>query len=285
MVMSVGAPLLPGFTIGCDPELFILNDKGLAVCADGLIPGTKAEPYKVTDGAVQVDGMAAEINTNPAKTFGEFHYNLTSVLNDLKKMLPKGYTLINSPTVSFTKDEWDRAPDHAKQLGCTPDFDAWTGEVNMPPERAPDSRLATGAGHLHFGWTDDADMADTQYIATARDFVKQLDWYLGAWSLLEDTDSTRRTLYGKAGAMRFKPYGVEYRPLSNFWVMSPDLRLQVWNRAAAAMRGMSTNFLPKKTEGSGFDKKLIQSINTSTRSRALETVFKFPIMTIYEKVK
>jgi hypothetical protein len=41
-------------------------------------------------------------------------------------------------------------------------------------------------------------------------------------------------LYGKAGACRYKTYGVEYRTLSNFWVLSTDLRREVWERTMAA---------------------------------------------------
>ena len=49
------------------------------------------------------------------------------------------------------------------------------------------------------------------------------DILLGLPSVLLDPDERRKQLYGKAGAMRFKKYGAEYRTLSNFWLFSDDL--------------------------------------------------------------
>jgi hypothetical protein len=38
-----------------------------------------------------------------------------------------------------------------------------------------------------------------------------------------DKDTERRKLYGKPGAFRPKPYGCEYRVLSNAWVDKPEV--------------------------------------------------------------
>ncbi len=63
---------MPGFTFGCDPELFVINDEGVFVSAEGLIPGDKQNPYKVPGGAIQVDGMAAEFNIDPVTNYADF---------------------------------------------------------------------------------------------------------------------------------------------------------------------------------------------------------------------
>lgn len=261
---------MEGLTFGCDPELFVLDSDGNAVCADGLIPGTKLEPYKVDGGAVQVDGMAAEFNIDPVTTYEEFNLNVNKVMGQLRKMLPKGYTLAAVPSMQFSEKVWEEAPLHAKVLGCTPDYNAWDGTVNPPPDGDLIPRTRTASGHLHIGWTDGASLEDEHYIEACRSLVKQLDWYLGAWSLEVDKDTIRRHLYGKSGAMRFKPYGVEYRVLSNFWLTSGQRKAQMWDRLQAAIWDMSMNYFPERGEGSipGFrftnvNKMLRESIDNS----------------------
>jgi len=273
---------MPGMKFGCDPELFVLDKDGEYVTAEGLIPGTKEEPYPVPFGAVQVDGMAAEFNIDPATTFEEFRRNVTEVKKTLKKMLPKGYSLSAVPAVTFSERAWAEAPDNAKILGCTPDFNAWTGDVNPPPNCEADERLRTASGHLHIGWTEGQDPHDLMHMSHCRDLVKQLDWYLGGWSTKKDPDLTRRKLYGKAGAMRFKPYGTEYRVLSNFWLTTKGKRFQVWNRMNRAIHDMRTSFYPddantgigKKYE---FNRLLVESINKGTIDQTLQRYFRFPL--------
>ena len=50
---------------------------------------------------------------------------------------------------------------------------------------------------------------------------KGCDLILGVASVLMDKGHLRKELYGKAGAVRFKPFGIEYRVLSNFWTLDP----------------------------------------------------------------
>lgn len=228
-----------GFLFGCDPEMFVKDAEENLVSAVGLIPGTKKEPFKVEGGSVQVDGMAAEIGINPARTFEEFNNNIVTVVKQLKAMLPKGYGLVVEPSVRFSQSVMDSQPDEAKVLGCEPDFNAWTGEINPYPDTSTDPLLRTASGHLHVGWTDeDMPVTDELHLMHCRDLVKQLDWYLGAWSVQKDSDVTRRKLYGKAGAFRPKPYGCEYRVLSNFWLKDKETRRIVWNRMQMAISQM-----------------------------------------------
>lgn len=253
---------LPNFKFGCDPELFIMNEDGVFVGAEGLIPGTKDDPYPVDCGAVQVDGMAAEFNINPATSFEEFDHNIVTVLGELKKFLPKGHKLVATPAVTFTPEVWEATPDHAKVLGCSPDYNAWTGQVNPPPKCETNPYLRTASGHLHFGWRDYGVPTEPRHVKHCRDLVRQLDWYLGAWSLDKDPDPTRRLLYGKAGACRFKPYGVEYRVLSNFWVTKKELRRDVWNRMNKAIWDMKDRYMPEFNPYS-WSEYVVQCINES----------------------
>jgi hypothetical protein len=271
--MVIALKAMEGLTFGADPELFVVDTNGDFVSAEGLIPGTKDKPYKVDCGAVQVDGMAAEFNIDPVDNYVDFRHNMKTVRQQLKKMLPKGYKLVEVATAEFKPEVWNNTPDHAKMLGCSPDFNAWNTCINKPPKDREFIRHA--GGHLHIGWTDEADTSDTVYASACLDLVRQLDWYLGTWSTLKDTDAERREMYGKAGSMRFKPYGVEYRTLSNFWLKSDALMLETWNRMQAAIWGMKDNHFP--VQYSRYNNSVISSINTSVQDNTLFSLFDYPI--------
>lgn len=203
--------------VGTDPEIFPYSvDRGY-VSGHDMIPGTKEKPYPVKDGFIQVDGVACEFNTFPALEVDEFVSNIHSVRDELQEMVREfGVTLVATPTAVFSQEYFDSLPAKTRELGCTPDYNAWTGKENEPPQTTEPFR--TGAGHLHFGWTKYADPNDPDHFELCRNVVKQLDSVLYPISLNWDADQKRRTLYGKMGAFRPKHYGVEYRPLSNAYL-------------------------------------------------------------------
>lgn len=230
--------MLP-LTVGCDPEGFLFNKKTKQfVSAHGIIPGTKSQPHVVKDGAVQVDGMAAEFNIDPAHTREEFVARTTSVIKTLSSMLPKDIELSFQPVARFTEAVWAAVPEEAKELGCDPDFNAYTGLANPRPDGKRDFR--TAAGHIHLGWTKGMSQSDPGHIEACRMMAKQLDYYLGMPLLLVDPDPTRRTMYGKAGAFRVKPYGVEYRTPSNVWVNDPEMMGWVYDRVKEAFDALAS---------------------------------------------
>lgn len=209
-------------TFGCDPELFLRNKKtGEFVSAHGVIPGSKKEPFKVNKGAVQVDGMAVEFNIDPVKTGEEFAFSVKAVLEQLSEMVGPDLELVAKPTVHFSDEVFAAQPPEALELGCEPDYNAYTGEQNTPPNGA--AKFRTGAGHIHIGWCEDVAVDDPEHVQVCRIVVQQLDYYLGVVSHQWDDDKDRRQLYGAKGAYRVKPYGVEYRPLSNAWLNLPEI--------------------------------------------------------------
>lgn len=217
--------------LGADPEFFVQKD-GKLVSAYGLIEGTKEKPLKVNGGAVQVDGMALEFNIDPASTFVEFNDNINSVLNELRKMVPAEYEFVFKPVAHFGKEYIEAQPEDARRLGCDPDFNAYTGTANVAPDA--NATFRTASGHIHLGWTEGMDTSNPEHIEACQMMVKQLDGLLGYYSLIYDRDVQRRSLYGKAGAYRPKPYGVEYRTPSNAWVDNVDLRKVVFDAAHSA---------------------------------------------------
>jgi hypothetical protein len=221
--------------VGADPEIFMFKE-GTPISAYGAIPGDKKNPYKVANGAVQVDGMALEFNIDPAESEDQFLNNINSVMNTLHLMVPD-HELRAVPTANFGFDYINNQPEQAKELGCNPDFNAWEdGKQNEAPDRNLPFR--TGAGHIHIGWTNNADVHDDDHFEACIMATRQLDYCLGICSLLWDSDNQRRQMYGKAGSFRPKPYGMEYRVLSNAWLRSPVLIKWVYNSAVKAIRDL-----------------------------------------------
>lgn len=207
--------------IGADPELFAYKGDNYLSVHD-ILPGTKSSPVAVPNGAIQVDGVAAEFNIDPAESEDVFYENVTSVKRFLSNFLSvsdKGIVLLAKPTAVFEKAYFDSLPDYAKQLGCEPDYSAYTKSPNPKPETTEPFR--TGSGHVHIGWTDIPEEEVTEgHFLHCCELVKQLDATVYPVSYLWDNDSQRRRLYGMQGSFRPKRYGVEYRVLSNAWVNS-----------------------------------------------------------------
>lgn len=235
--------------VGADPELFMKNpNTGAFVSAHDAVPGTKAEPFKVPFGAIQVDGTALEFNIDPAHSVFEFIQNINSVRKTLESYVP-GYNVVAEPVALYDQEyfTWD-VPASAQTLGCDPDYNGWTEEQNPRPD--PDGRpIRTAAGHIHIGWGKDFDVYDKDHFKQCAKVARQMDYYLGIHSLLWDEDPTRRQLYGKAGAFRVKPYGMEYRVLSNRWLASTNLIRWVYNSVQIGMLAVEKGLWAENTYG------------------------------------
>ena len=224
--------------IGADPELFVTRD-GEMVPAVGMVPGTKANPHPVNGGTVQVDGLALEIGIKPAEDERRFSRRIVDVMNQMLHMLPENTAFSEASSATFAARYWDNLTEDDKQLGCEPDFNAYTLAENPPPENLEKFRVA--GGHVHVGWTRDADIEDPAHFQACARVARNMDLYLGVPSILEDqSGAARRIMYGAAGAFRPKPYGLEYRSLSNYWIFSSVLREAVFKRAHTTIHNLLT---------------------------------------------
>lgn len=225
------------FTLGADPELFVRHLDGHYISAHDLIPGTKDNPYKVPGGAIQVDGCALEFNIDAASSLKEFEGNIDLVMEDLYTRIEgdvySDHHIVIDPTATFNKEYFDSLPMEATLLGCQPDFNAYTGEENVPPETIEPFR--TAGGHIHIGWGKYFDPNDSVHFDMCREAVKQLDAVLFPASKIWDSDDKRRRLYGNKGAFRAKSYGVEYRPLSCAWLRTDETVRFVYESTVRAM--------------------------------------------------
>lgn len=240
MQTSTSEVVKPTITIGCDPEIFVSSGQS-AVSAHNLVPGTKKEPYKVEGGAIQVDGTALEFNINPARTYEEFDKNISSVLGTMSKMMQEKDPYARFkwiPSRKYTKARWASIPEYAKEMGCDPDLNAYTGQENPRPH-SEFPTLRSAGGHIHVGWTKDKDINDPRHVFDCRFVAMLFDATLFQYSKLWDKDETRRLLYGTPGSIRIKPYGVEYRTLSNMWVSSIETQRFVFVAVKVLMKTLT----------------------------------------------
>ena len=248
------------FLIGADPEVFVRKN-GTPISAHGLIPGTKKEPHKTDYGAIQVDGMALEFNIDPtpSKDFDTFNLNIVKTLADLKSAAGEGHSLSVQPVQEFDPDYLKAQPEEAKELGCDPDFNAYTLAQNPRPdgERA----FRTGAGHIHVGWGADIPVENEEHIEICAGFIKMLDATVGMFMTYIDRDPRRRELYGCAGAFRPKSYGVEYRTPSNVWIRNRGRRQMMHILINRAISSHCSGITPEQLTNIS-EEEIVRIINT-----------------------
>jgi hypothetical protein len=165
------------------------------------------------------DNLNCEIAINPVTSLKEFH-SFTDEL--LKHVTDLGYGLIVKPVIKYP-DACLKHPD-AYVSGCNPDFSGYTMMENTAPDfKTMDGTRSLG-GHIHIG-----DSIDPY------SFARWMDLFVGLPLLALEPSNDRRKLYGKAGCLRVKPYGAEYRTLSNIWINSEERREFVWENTLKAV--------------------------------------------------
>lgn len=217
--------------IGADPEFFLRRGNHW-VSGHIFDLGTKQKPKETEHGSIQNDGVAVEINVTPTVHKRVFVQNVFDLRRDVLRIVGNEYSLVSRPSVFFGHRRLTGMPFIARDLGCNIDYNAYTRQVNPKPDVSLPFR--TGAGHIHIGWTEKQNPRNLMHFAKCCHLTKILDLYLGVPSLIWDKDDRRRKLYGLAGAFRPKPYGLEYRVLSNAWLDTPELTGWVFERAQAA---------------------------------------------------
>lgn len=203
--------------VGADPEFFCKHEKYGIVSIVDKIGGKKDNPLKLGDREgffVQEDNIACEFNIPPTKLISEkdneypieefvnnIEYAISCIYNDhLKK-----YDLEPIFKSSEIIQDNQLTTEQSKMFGCDPDYNAWTNKQNEKP-KSKDVKLRSTALHFHLSYDDPDEKTNCE-------LAKIFDNTAGLFSLLYDEDNQRRALYGKAGSIRHKKYGVEFRIL------------------------------------------------------------------------
>lgn len=200
-------------TLGADVEAFVWDayEEDYVPCV-GILPGTKEKPHPLPGMkkgfAVQEDNVMAEFNIPPCTNISQFVSAISSARAGVAKMLAernKNYRLQFYPSVMF--DSKQLRSKQAKEIGCSPDFDAY--EAGAARTKFPTLGLSRGAGgHIHLG----GDFQCPDWVAAL--FA---DLFLGIGAHVGVDTSQRKKWYGQPGIFRPKPYGIEYRTPTCEW--------------------------------------------------------------------
>lgn len=218
-------PKLPGMQVGADPEIFLKSNKN-----HHLIPAFMALPDKAaikSEESGYWDGFQAEFNTKPGSCLA-YHIDslqrgLKNTLNSAKVALKREDVAFSTKTVvNLSKASVAAAKKEHMQFGCTPSLNAYNEELAIPPGEVVPFRMS--GGHVHLGILKKAGEGNQDYKERLARYVKVLDAVLGVAGVAlfaKYDDPRRRFLYGRAGEYRTPPHGLEYRVLSNAWLIHP----------------------------------------------------------------
>jgi hypothetical protein len=212
------------FRAGCDPEVFLMDATGKHISAIGLVNADKWNPLQIPGMpkgfTLQEDNVSLEYGIPPAASADEFVAHIQQVM-EASKGWTKGLSFSKLSCTIFEADQMKHPMAHV--FGCEPDFNAWTGEINAKPA-PPHQYMRSAGGHIH--------------VETKRnpaEVARYMDLYHAVPSVMMDNGIERKQLYGKKGAFRPKPYGMEYRVLSNFWIFDPKFIRWAWRATEAAL--------------------------------------------------
>lgn len=248
--------------LGADPEIFVVDEKGDIIPSWKFLPskgkGVPIEPYRAAH--VYWDGFQAEFTTRPhicMAYFGDdIHNGLRTLLKEAKKYDPKARLSINS-VLPVPQETLDTADNEHVEFGCMPSKNAYGLKGNTLPGRRVPLRFA--GGHIHLGVKPGLDLEAG---------VRGMDIVLGvpSVSLFGSFDvPARREYYGQAGEYRLPPHGVEYRTLSNAWLMHPFITHTVFELARVGF-DTGTSKLPIFPEGA--QEEAVAIIQTTDPERA-----------------
>jgi len=204
--------------LGADPEFFILDDRSSIINASKICSRNKKNPLKVAnDVSLFHDNVLLEFNIQECDSCEEFVKRCMKAKDYIKNLVPPNYRISLQAYGELEAEELKSK--NAKDYGCVSDFNAYTlTENELPVTLLKNSDFRMAGGHFHIGGMQ-PDVVTNPVMKPL--YVFMLDMFLGIPATLIDnnTDSYRRKSYfGTAGSYRDKPYGIEYRVLSPFWL-------------------------------------------------------------------
>lgn len=240
----------PGGSLGADPEMFVVDKDGTMVPAFTFL-GSKKEPDVIQPNWVSYkenlywDGFQAEFTVRATGCLSyvvdSIQYGLAA-LHKKAKSVNKDYRLSIDSVLPVPDGSLDDAKDEHVEFGCAPSYNVYGLSGNKRSGREVPIRFA--GGHIHLGINGYVGRSGytPQQLSSG---VKALDAILGVAcvSMFEGYDNpARRQFYGLPGEYREPKHGIEYRALSNAWLVHPLITNAVMDTARRAF-GYGFNML------------------------------------------
>lgn len=265
------------YKVGSDPEVFLKNKTtGDIISAIPFIPGDKHDPYQIPglpEGhMIQTDNIMVEYCLPPTSDPIELRKAFLRCISYTNSIVPTELEVVVKASSRVNTSELQ--DEKSQVFGCDPDYNAWTDEVNQSPSNK--TNLRTCGGHIHIGY-------DNPEIETSLSLIKALDIFIGVPSILLDKDKDRKKMYGKAGAYRFKSYGVEYRGLSNYWLDDEELTTLIFNGIKMAVNMINGNESYLTRMSDELQMKIQLCINTGDEKLAMELVSSLNLASLLAK--
>ncbi len=226
-----------GCTIGTDPEVFVMNKKGV-IPAFKFLPSQNKEERNTPFW----DGFQAEFTCYPGDRGNDtcVAYTVDEIQAGLQKLYTKATKYDETSYIApVTVVDIDIPKFHGEDprylaLGCAPSYNVY----GTPPLKVDDPTVLPirfAGCHMHFGIKN---TLGSKYEERLPHVVKMMDAIFGvaSVSLLQGLeDPRRRMFYGRAGEYRTPPWGLEYRVPSSAILAHPTLTHISFELARVAM--------------------------------------------------
>lgn len=248
---------------GSDPETFVVSGDGTLSTPVDLIAPPKQVMLENAHGGYNRDGIALELNPRPSANPKEVAQHMMQLLADGSAMLARFGLTITNRIGADLKELPPMArvilPGDCFQLGCDPDFNAYTKKVNHVRVNPTKYTKRFCGGHISVQIEDKITFTDIC------ELVRMFDRYAGLhslkWSATESVE--RRKTYGKAGCFRWRQDKniIEYRTPDAGWL---------WHDGYEEMCDLMTRAYHEWKIGIRLKhySEIVQAINTCNKSLA-----------------
>jgi len=220
--------------VGSDYEVFVRPiDSDQVVSAIPLINADKERRVQLKTCEIHHDNVLAEVNITPSTTNSSFVRTVEDSLNELSDfLLNTGHTYVVTDSVVMNEKELRHVD--ACEFGCSEDYDIIRNVSNIAPSAILAGNLRTAGGHIHVSYTF---RTRKEY----RDTALLLSTLISLGTTIMGDSKERRVLYGKAGSVRLKEYGVEVRSPSNVWLTHKEWIGWIYRAAAVSCKASQTS--------------------------------------------